>query len=554
MTVPPDSPNAVKDELAEREGADEAQVENRHTAQAVSEDEERLHWALTAAGGGAWDWDLSRGEAWWSREMYALWGVEPGTAMRLDNSLALVCPQDRDHIGKALDAALGGTGEYLCEFRIIHAERGERWMASRGRVERDADGRAVRMLGISLDVTARKRAEEALRRSHEELERHVQERTTALEEAKKEAERGSAFKSRFLAAASHDLRQPLQSVGLYLSVLSRQLGEPKQQEICAKIGKSLDTMRELLDALLDISKLESGAVKPEKRNFPIQQLLDRIVTDNLPQAEGKGLRLECLDTDCIVHSDPALLERVIQNFVVNAIRYTEDGTVSVECRRRGNAARIAVSDTGIGIPVEALENIFEEYYQLDNPIRDRKKGLGLGLAIAKHIARVLSHPLTVRSVRGEGSTFAVEVPLGEPLEQRTQRPVGALAPGDASRGPSVLLVDDDTAIIDATRMLLEAVGAEVHSALSADEAMAKIEAGTKPDILITDYRLPGANGVEVIRRVRQASAIDDLPAVLITGDTSAQELEAAARDGCTVLHKPVDAQQLMTLIRSLAAV
>jgi PAS domain S-box-containing protein len=553
MTVLPGSSNAVDDDVAEHERADEAQLESGRSGQARSDNEDHLRWALNAAGGGAWDWDLTRGEAWWSGEMYALWGVEPGTVMRLDNSLALVCDRDRERLRNAVDAALAGTGEYRSEFRIHHAERGERWMASHGRIERDAEGRAVRMLGITLDVTDRKRAEEALRQSHEELERHVQERTTALEKAKKEAERGNTFKSRFLAAASHDLRQPLQSVGLYLSVLSRQVDQPEQQEICTKIGKSLDTMRELLDALLDISKLESGAVKPEKRDFPIQELLDRIVTDNLPQAEAKGLRLECVGTGCVVHSDPALLERVIENFVVNAIRYTGDGTVSVECRRRGHAARIAVSDTGIGIPEEALENIFEEYYQLDNPIRDRKKGLGLGLAIARYVARVLGHPLTVRSVVGEGSTFAVEVPLGKPIEQRTQRRDGATAPTEASRGPAVLLVDDDTAIIDATTMLLEAVGADVHSALSAAGAMAEIEAGTKPDILITDYRLPGASGVEVIRRVREATAVEDLPAVLITGDTSAQELEAAALDGCTVLHKPVDAQQLMTLIQKLTA-
>jgi PAS domain S-box-containing protein len=523
---------------------------NKEPLEALRENEERLRWALQSAGGGAWDWDLIGGVAWWSPEMYELWGVAPGAPMRLDNSLALVHEQDREDLHRAVEAALARGGEYSSEFRIRHSTRGERWMASHGRIVYDAAGRAVRMLGITLDVTERKQAEQALRQSHEQLEQRVNERTQAVEEARKEAERANAAKSRFLAAASHDLRQPLQSVELYLSVLARLLVEPRHQEICAKIGLSLETMSELLDALLDISRLESGSITPARRDFPLQELLDRIIPDNLQQAEKKGLRLECAVTECRVHSDPALLERVIANFVTNAIRYTHRGRVAIDCQRGVDTVRIAVSDTGIGIPHDAVEQIFEEYYQLGNPMRDRREGLGLGLAIVKHISRLLGHRLEVQSVPGEGSTFTVEVPLAKTGAQPVELHARALPRG--SRRPVVLFVDDDPAIVDATTLLLEATGIEVHSALNGDAALALLGGGIRPDIVVCDYRLPGYTGMEVIRRVRKAT-VDNLPAVLMTGDTSTYDRDAAGLAECTVLHKPVDTDELLALIENLTA-
>lgn len=340
-----------------------------------------------------------------------------------------------------------------------------------------------------------------------------------LEVAKELAESATATKSRFLAAASHDLRQPLQSLGLYLSVMTRQLNEPKLQDISAKMRKSLDTMGELLDALLDISKLDSGSITPEKRDVLVRDLLDRIVTDNIQQAKEKGLLLKCTSDDCVVHTDPALLERVIENFVTNAIRYTESGSVSIDCKEINNVAQIAVSDTGIGIPKDEVDKVFEEYYQLDNPVRDRRKGLGLGLSIVKHIARLLEHPLDVASAPGEGSTFTIAVPLGtsyvveaEPESEAERRVRGG-------RAPIVMFVDDDPAIVDATTMLLSASGFEVFTALSGEEALAHIDAGVRPDIVVSDYRLPGYNGVEVVRRIREATAAE-IPTVLMTGDTS----------------------------------
>eukprot|EP00752_Nemacystus_decipiens_P018798 g16854.t1 len=227
---------------------------------------------------------------------------------------------------------------------------------------------------IALDVTERKQAEEVLRQSRDELEQRVAERTAALNEARAEADRANHSKSRFLAAASHDLRQPLQSLGLYLSVLARKLKaedelEPsKCLEVAEKMQISLETMGELLDTLLDISKLEAGSVVPEMRDTSLEEILNRVVASNLQQANEKGLTLSCKPGNCIVHTDPVLLQRIIENFVTNAIRYTEEGTVSVECEPMGKASLITVSDTGVGIPEGMLEKIFDEYYQLDNQI------------------------------------------------------------------------------------------------------------------------------------------------------------------------------------------
>jgi PAS domain S-box-containing protein len=372
-----------------------------------------------------------------------------------------------------------------------------------------------------------------------------------LERAREAAENATQTKSRFLAAASHDLRQPLQSLSLYLAVMLRQSDDSRQREIGEKMGQSLETMGELLDALLDISKLDGGSIEPEKRDFSIRKLFDRLVTDNAQQAKQKGIALHCTAADHVVHSDPALLERVIENFVTNAIRYTENGEVSIDCRSDGRSVRISVQDTGVGMPSEELDKIFEEYYQLDNPVRDRRKGLGLGLSIVKHISSLLDHQLDVSSVLGEGSTFSVEVPLGtaEQPDRQEDRPASIEA-SMLIDTPVVLFVDDDPAIVDASSMLLGASGIEVYSALSGDDALAHINAGVRPDLILSDYRLPGYDGVELIRRIRNITGTV-VPTVVMTGDTSAKEIEAANLPDCQVLHKPVDSDRLLSLIDNL---
>lgn len=398
-------------------------------------------------------------------------------------------------------------------------------------------------VAIILDITERKQSEQALLESHQMLEQRVIERTAELEEA-------NAGKSRFLAAASHDLRQPLQSMGLYLSVLMQRLNDTAQTDIGEKMRNSLDTMGELLDALLDISKLDGGSVQPDKRDFRLAEILDRIVTDNIQQAREKGLQFDCEDTQLIVHSDSGLLERVLENFVTNAIRYTEHGQVSIICRSSDDVVQISVTDTGVGIPQGDTERVFEEYYQLDNQVRDRRKGLGLGLSIVKHIAKLLDHSILVESELGKGSVFSIKVPLGSPLAVPTD--LSTAQHRDNTRRPIVLFVDDDPAIIDATSLLLCSSNIEVFTGLCGDEALAHLANGVRPDMLVSDFRLPGYDGIEVARRVRRTTT-DSLPVVIMTGDTSAEKIQAANLSDCTVLKKPVDTDRLIALIESSVA-
>lgn len=297
-----------------------------------------------------------------------------------------------------IEAVLAGetplfTMEYPC-----HSPQEQRWFLMTVVPLRGIDqGGAV----IShLNVTDRKRAEAVLRESLVELEA-----------AKAKAERANAAKSRFLAAASHDLRQPLQAATVYRAVLNEQAETPEQRETCAKLQVSLQAMAGILNTLLDLSRLEAGSLTPKRSSFALDSILERIAVNARPLAEQKGLSFDFPKTGLEVNSDPDLLERILENFVTNAIRFTAKGRVSLGAMQEGNIVRISVMDSGIGIPEDAREHIFEEYVQLDNPARNSSKGLGLGLSIVKRLAELLDHPVSVSSTRGEGSTFAVAVPL-----------------------------------------------------------------------------------------------------------------------------------------------
>jgi PAS domain S-box-containing protein len=369
-----------------------------------------------------------------------------------------------------------------------------------------------------------------------------------LRAAKNEAQTATAMKSRFLATASHDLRQPLQSLGLYLSVLKIRLKDDELQDIAGKMRSSLDAMGELLDRLLDLSKLETGAISAELEVFPIQDLLDQLEADNMPLAQKKGLELQIVHSPLVINSDPRLLQSIADNFVTNAIKYTESGEITVKCcALEGDVCRLEVADTGIGIPETALESIFEEYVQLDNPGRERGKGQGLGLAIVNHIAQLLDHSLVVESKEGQGSVFSVEVPVAhadisdEPLPENKSKTAH-------SKSLAILLIDDDSAIIDATMMLLDAEGCQGYPAANGDEAFDLVSGGVLPDIIVSDYRLRGSNEITVIKKIRKYLHTE-LPAILITGDTSTPQISAADIPDCDILHKPVNTDELLALIR-----
>ncbi len=505
------------------------------TLEQLRSSEERFQFAVAGANDGMWDWpDLQQETQWWSPRLFELLGYVPGEVeASYPNFMARVHADDEAKIVAAVEANVARGVSLDIEYRTKTKTGDYAWRRGRGRVIRNHYGEPVRMAGSVQDINAQRAV------------------AVALREAKEQAEQATATKSRFLAAASHDLRQPLQSISMYLAMLTRQVEPSVVQDVTGKMQQSLTAMQELMDALLDISQLESGAIKAETRDFPVQNLLDCISAGNAPHAEEQGLCFAVAASSAIVHSDPALLQRIVENLVANALRHTKAGQVQVTCVVEGVQARIEVADTGDGIPAHALDTIFEEYVQLGNPERNRGKGLGLGLAIVKQLASLLGHELQVVSTPDAGSTFSVTLPLAQSQLLAQPTPRATDIPTVASGVRSVLLVDDDSSIVDAAVMLLEIEGFRVHAAADYAAALALIQDGVTVDMIVTDYRLPGENGVMLITSVR-AVLKRELPAILLTGDTSVPEIDATGLPACALLHKPIDAEKLLQLIRTAA--
>jgi two-component system, sensor histidine kinase len=387
--------------------------------------------------------------------------------------------------------------------------------------------------------------------------RDVTERRAAeavLIETRKEADRANRAKSAFLAAASHDLRQPLQTLSLLNTVLARTSHpQSKAAEVAAIQEEAIDSMSKLLNSLLDISKLEAGAVKPDVHDCSVRHILESIRMQFSAHAEAKGLVLYLDASDDVVRTDPTLLQQILQNFVANAIRYTQQGHVRLSCPDNGSAVRIEVLDTGLGIPPEERDLIFEDFYQVPAVDGMRREGLGLGLSIVRRLADLLNLTIDVRSTPGQGSCFAVDVPKGD---RQATRPTAnghpESAPADTA-GAVILIVDDDEAVAQATALLLEVIGYKPVVAPSLREARALLgNEDLIPDLIVADFHLAeGESGIEVIRALRE-TASRAIPAVLVTGDTSRDVSEALAGiDDCRLLSKPVDGADLTALIQSL---
>ena len=407
-------------------------------------------------------------------------------------------------------------------------------------------GRRRFFTGIMRDITARKEAEEALHRAKAEAERAREEALAARDEA----ERANRAKTQFLAAASHDLRQPMQSLFFFAHALSDRLGDHPATPLLASMSESLDGLRSLLDSLLDVSRLDAGVVRANVTEFALGPLLERLAAEYAPQAAEAGIVLRHVPTGRWVRSDPVLLERILRCLIENAIRYTERGAVLLGCRRAGGDLRILVQDTGIGIPAEQSEEVFREFVQLANPERDRRKGLGLGLAIVRRLAGILGHTVTLRSKPGRGSGFALRLPMAaaRPLPRPARPPADRPAGGNL-----VVVVDDDAIILLSMRAMLEEWGYSVVAALSADEAIDTLTAlGRRPDLILADYRLrDGRTGLQAIRDIFGLCGIR-VPAVVLTGDTDPARIAEVQRSGYRLLHKPVSATVLRDTLASAA--
>jgi len=378
------------------------------------------------------------------------------------------------------------------------------------------------------------------------------EATADLQLKKEEAERASVAKSRFLAAASHDLRQPMHALQLFAEELQHEIGHPERAgPLILRLQESIGAMSGMLDALLDISGLEAGTLRKAVRDFPVQVLLRRVENMFAPLAVERGLRFRLIASKAWIRSDPDLLARIVENFVSNAIKYTRAGGVIVGCRRRADALSIEVWDSGVGIPLAHQTEIFQEFFQLDNPARDRSKGLGLGLAIVDRIARLLDHRIRIRSVPGRGSMFAVEVPYGD----AAQGVVVAAAIQhaiDPLPGVRVAVIDDENEIVDATKQLLERWGCVVIGASSEAEMLETLRRrSVAPDFLICDYQLRDAeDGLSVIRNIRLAYG-KSIPAVLISAIAAPERVKAARDSGIDLLQKPVAPARLRQVMQHL---
>ena len=368
------------------------------------------------------------------------------------------------------------------------------------------------------------------------------------------AEQAYRTKARFLAAASHDLRQPMQALSIFHELLHNEPHSSRGAELLASARQSAEAMNMLLGALLDISKLDANVIKTDCRRFPVQALLDEMAREFAPLAGHKGLRLRVMPCLAVIRSDPTLLGQVLRNLLSNAIRYTPSGRVLVGCRRRRGQLHIEVLDTGIGIAEDQHSAIFAEFYQVDNKARDRRQGIGLGLAIVERVARLLGHPLALRSVPECGSCFTVSVPLATPGGKPAAAPVEAESAPAAEnlRGRRVLLIDDEEAIRTGMGALLQGWGCEVITAGSVTDALASTRHAAI-DAVISDMGLPGAgNGIDAIAALRERHGAN-LPALLVTGDTSQIALQAAKDANLVMLHKPIKPARLRAALTTSIA-
>ncbi|MBP2297028.1 ATP-binding response regulator [Azospirillum rugosum] len=497
--------------------------------------EEQLRFAQQCAKAGSWDWDLTADRMVWSPECYDLLGLDPRSDRpSLDRLLAAVVPDDRPVLRRAVaDSVAADSDDVRLEFRVRRPGIGLRWIANIGRVVwRDLKGQPTRITGLAFDTTDRKALEEDLRR------------------AKEVAEAADRAKTRFLAAASHDLRQPIQAASLYTYVLRSSIQEHDTEgaEVLDLLKASIESLSGMLSGLLDLSRLEAGAVEVSVANILPDEMMARLAAEFAAVAGASGVTLRFLHSTAAIATDPRLFERVLRNLIANAIahgRRDDRGRVLVGVRRRRNGVEFQVWDTGPGIPESAREAIFEEFRQLHNPARAATQGFGLGLSIVNRIARLLKLEVTVRSQVGRGSLFSVLVPHATGPD--VARPAAAAADTAIApwlRGRSILLVEDDEQVRRGLTMMLKRWGVRVDAVSSAEELAAKLpRLRRRPHAVLTDYRLPGGGtGRKVVELVRSRW---DVPGIIITGDTAPERLREAMSIGCRLLHKPIEPSELM---------
>lgn len=515
----------------------------RQLAEVMEEGDARYRRIIEGSEQGFWDWNIRTREFSASpRFDFILAYAEGASPLRREDALRHLHPDDREPVRRAIRRhLLGHEPSFEVEFRARARDGQWRWLQAQGRiVEREggsAQGRPLMMSGTLKDISGRKQAE------------------ADLIAAKQAAEAANVAKSRFLAAASHDLRQPLQASNLFVSALARTPLNEEQQKIAHNLGLATKALGELLDALLDISKLDAGVVTPQLAPVEIYEIFQRIESEFASLAMEKDLRFKLFfpSHPLVFETDLGLLMGLLRNLVGNAIRYTEWGGVLVGTRIRKGCLVIQVWDTGIGIREENLPRIYEEFFQVDNPQRDRVKGLGLGLSIVRRMATLLGYRLDCQSRYGRGTVFEISIPL-----QGGAKPGGSIRGGKPPaqadfrvlRGARCVLIEDDHLVASALESWLGSYGMRLQHFSDADSAL-KDPHIAEADFYVTDFRMPGElNGIELLNTIRQLRG-GPIRALIVTGDTSMEQIDAFAAAGWPVLHKPIDPQQLLERMASM---
>jgi signal transduction histidine kinase len=411
------------------------------------------------------------------------------------------------------------------------------------RVRADATG-STQALGEGVNRMA-----ERIGDAQQDLQRRIADATRELQQRTDEAEEATRYKSRFLAAASHDLRQPLHALGMFVARLRQLRHPPEVRSLVDNIDRSVEALEGQLNSLLDISRLDAGVLTPKLRPFPVSRLLQRLATDLAPKAEEKGLALRIRPSGLWVNSDPEWLYRIILNLGDNAVTYTRRGAVLVACRQRAGSVRLEVWDTGIGIAEENRQEIFKEFVQIQDSERDSHRGLGLGLAIVERTAHLLDLPIGMCSRVGMGTCFSIGVPLAQPDRASGERVAWSDSGDPLLSEISVLLIDDDELSRQATAAMIESWGCDV----TACGGLEDVPTTGVPDVIVSDFRLAGAeNGIDAIDLLRRRYGVS-VPACLISGDTDDALTRLAASRELPLLRKPIRAARLLAAIRRLAS-
>ena len=503
--------------------------ERRLHERAILESEIRLQEALRVGSVMAFDWDVSADEMRFSQNATGILGLNPQRVLPETEWRQHIHPEDQPRLVSCLEGARPDQPSTSIAFRYRRPDGGEVWLEKIAIVQFDSAGKPARVNGLMTDVTERKRFDEE------------------LSLAWKTAEMADRAKSSFLAAASHDLRQPLQTLKLLQAALEPHHPGGEARKLVAGIGQSLETMTSILSSLLDVNRLESGNLRPSVSEFSLNDIFKLLAGDFGAPVQETGLRLCIVRSELIIRSDRRMLAEMIRNLLSNAVRYTDRGRILLGCRRAGANVRIEVWDSGVGITEDQLPHIFHEYYQGTGGAE--RGGFGLGLAIVKRLGNILGHRIDVRSIPGKGTRFSIEVPRGR-SGVKARKAAPPVHPHNGAFLGRVLAIEDEASVRSALGRLLKMKGVDAIIVATAKDALTLVrEQGLRPDRLLCDYNLRGsADGVETIRHLRAALG-GNVPAVVMTGDTRTQTVDSIAAQGVSVLIKPFSADELLEALR-----